>query len=399
MILGLILLGLFCSKDVTGQNFHQNEAFKSQSTIRNANGVAVADYDQDGDLDIFITSADEYNEGDPTTWSRLLRNDKNLGFYDVTIESNLINDQVGARDGEMGAHMGASWGDYDNDGFPDLYLTNRGYNILWHNDGNGQFSNVTDETNVAGCFGCYSSNAVWWDYDLDGDLDLYVSNWVGENYFYRNDGNNQFTDISAVTGLNDRGLSFTSLPIDLNRDGRQDLYVINDNGDNNFYRNLGDDTFKEVTEEVGLTDKGDGMGLAVGDYNNDGAFDVYVTNIHFFHPNPFFINDGTGVFTNQSVQLGIEDTGWGWGARFFDADHDLDEDLYVVNGYNSDIAEGDRNVFFENQNGQFSDVAPSIGLNNIEYAMGLEVFDYDRDGDLDMLVANRDAFPGFYKIP
>ncbi len=365
--------------------------------VRNANGVAVADYDLDGDLDIYIVSSDVFSEEDPSTWSRFIRNDGRLGFTDVTIESNLSTYQDKVRNGSQGAKMGASWGDYDNDGYPDLFLSNYGYDVLWHNNGDGTFSNVTEAAAVAGCFGCYSVNAVWWDHDKDGDLDLYVSDWIKENRFYRNEGENKFTEISGISGLNDAGHTWSSLPIDLNKDGWIDLYVINDAGDNRVYINQGGIEFVESTSDYGLGDKGDGMGLDVCDYNNDGAFDIYITNIFYFHRNPFFVNEGNGQFINRSSQLGIDNTGWGWGVRFFDFDHDFDEDLYVVNGMNSEIADGDRNRFYKNSKGMFSDVSAIFGVDNVEHAMGLEVFDYDLDGDYDMLVGNRNTGPILYK--
>ena len=206
-------------------------------------------------------------------------------------------------------------------------------------------------------------------------------------------------DISVASGLNDRGHTFSSLPIDLNRDGLLDLYVVNDIGENNFYFNSGDGQFVEATEQVGLSNNGNGMGIDICDYNNDGLFDIYVTNIHEYVPNPFFVNQGSGVFIDQSELLGIDNTGWGWGARFFDADHDLDEDLYVVNGFDSPIAEGDLNKFFQNDKGRFMEMSSAIDVNSLARGMGLEVFDYDMDGDQDMVVANREAHVDLYRNP
>ncbi|MGI9544681.1 MAG: FG-GAP-like repeat-containing protein, partial [Cyclobacteriaceae bacterium] len=174
-------------------------------------------------------------------------------------------------------------------------------------------------------------------------------------------------------------------------------YVINDIGENNFYYNSGNGHFVEATKQVGLSNHGNGMGVDICDYNNDGLFDIYVTNIHEYVPNPFFVNQGNGAFKDLSEQLGIEDTGWGWGARFFDADHDLDEDLYVVNGFDSPIATGDPNKFFENGNGRFTEVSSDNDLNSQARGMGLEVFDFDMDGDQDMVVANREAQLDLYR--
>ena len=383
--------------EMFAQSFELVPDFATQSKLTNTIGVAVADYDGDGDLDIFAVAAAVFNPTDSMTWSRLLRNDGIAGFTDVTLESQLINWQAVTRDGNFGSKLGASWGDYDNDGYPDLFIANYGLDELWHNEGDGTFKNVTVSAKVTGCLFCYSTNGLWWDYDQDGDLDLYVSDWLKANRFYRNDGGGQFTDISVESGLNDRRHSFSSLPIDLNKDGLQDLYVINDNGPNNFYWNNGNGQFEEATAEVGLENLGNGMGVAICDYQNDGNFDIYSTNIHEFVPNPFFVNQGNQVFTDQAEAIGIEDTGWGWGTRFFDADHDLDEDLYVVNGFFSPIAEGDGNRFFNNQNGRFIEMAKELGLNSTAIGMGLTVFDYDLDGDLDMLVGNRNAKLDLYQ--
>lgn len=379
------------------QSFEIVPDFATQNYLDNAIGVAVADYDMDGDLDIFAVAAAVFNPNDSMTWSRLLRNDGQAGFTDVTLESQLINWEAITRDGNFGSKLGASWGDYDNDGLPDLFIANYGLDELWHNEGDGTFKNVTNSTKIEGCFFCYSTNGLWWDFDRDGDMDLYVSDWLKANRFYRNDGNGEFTDISIESGLNDRRHSFASLPIDLNEDGLQDIYVVNDNGPNNFYWNKGNGKFEEATAEVGLENLGNGMGVAVCDYQNDGDFDIYVTNIHKFAPNPFFINNENEFFTDQAKSNGIEDTGWGWGTRFFDADHDLDEDLYVVNGFFSPIAEGDENRFFKNENGQFLEMAKELGLNSDAIGMGLTVFDYDQDGDLDMLVGNRNAKIDLYQ--
>lgn len=379
------------------QSFELVSEFDDMCDLQDANGVTVADYDLDGDLDVFVVSIHRYEVGNDQTWSRLLRNDGEDGFKDVTDESLLRDQNESIRTGWMGDRMGASWGDYDNDGYPDLFLANNGNDALWRNKGNGQFENVTKVSGVQGCPDCYSSNGLWWDYDLDGDLDLYVSDWLRVNRQYRNEGDGTFTDVSVSTGLNDTSKTWTSLPIDINKDTFPDLYVVNDFGDNFLFMNNGRGEFHEATKEYGLEDDGDGMGVDICDCNNDGNFDIYVTNIYRHRPNPFFVGSGEGLFNELAKDLGIENTGWGWGARFFDANHDMDEDLYVVNGMNLSAGRGDRNVFFENKEGSFHNVANGLGLDNATEARGLEVFDYDLDGDIDMLVANRGDHPSFYK--
>jgi hypothetical protein len=393
----LTLSFLSISTVAFAQSFELVNDFESQSELINSTGVAVADYDLDGDLDIYIVASEQFDETNPLTWSRLLRNDGDIGYTDVTNSANLINQKSETLVGVNGSKMGASWGDYDNDGYPDIFLTNYGLDELWHNKGDGTFENMTAKADVAGCRLCYSTTALWWDYDNDADLDLYISDWRRENRFYRNDGNHSFTDISELTLLNDKRHTFSSLPIDINEDGLLDLYIINDAGENRFFWNHGDDIFEEATKSVGLTNGGNGMGIDVCDFNNDGFFDIYVTNIYPYLPNPFFVNRGISIFNDRANHYGIDNTGWGWGARFFDADHDLDEDLYVVNGFSSPVAQGDRNNFFVNDDKKFTDMSSELAVNSENWGMGLEVFDYDSDGDLDMLVANRGAHLDLYQ--
>lgn len=379
------------------QGFVEDEQFATISKLRDANGVSVADYDQDGDLDLFLVSIHRYEAGNPQTWSRFFRNNGSQGFEDVTETAGLLVDNPALRNGWMGDRMAASWGDYDNDGFPDLFLSNNGSDELWHNEGDGSFRNVTQTSGVEGCFDCYSSNGLWWDYDLDGDLDLYVSDWLKDNRQYRNEGNGSFTDVSLSSGLNDTSKTWAAVPLDVNGDTYPDLYVVNDFGANFLFLNDGKGSFQESTKEYDLEDDGDGMGVDMCDYNNDGLFDIYVTNIFRHRPNPFFVGKEGGGFSERARNLGIDNTGWGWGARFFDADHDQDEDLYVVNGMNLSAGRGDENVFFENREGKFHTLSDSMGLNNDAIARGLEVFDYDLDGDLDLLVANRESQSVLYQ--
>ena len=380
------------------QSFEIVQNFEIQNELHNVNGVAVADYDLDGDLDLFLVAATIFDESDPLTWSRLMRNDGEQGYSDVTLAAELINYKALHNEGMvMGSKMGASWGDYNNDGYPDIFLTNFGLDELWRNDGNGKFTNVTQSSGVQGCQFCYSTTGLWWDYDLDGDLDLFVCDWIRENRLYRNDGEDTFVDITIQSGLGDDRNSFSALPIDINYDGLVDLYVANDAQENGLFLNNGDGTFSDWARLYGLDNDGNGMGMDVCDYNNDGRFDIYVTNIFSFEPNAFFVNNGDGLLSNESISLGIDDTGWGWGVRFFDADHDLDEDLYAVNGYTSHMAKDDRNTFFLNDEDGFKNLSAELGVDNINYGMGLEVFDYDGDGDFDMIVGNRDAPSSLYK--
>ena len=395
---GLHFLGLITFmlvSDLVGQIFEVHEL--SEFDLLDQTGVSVADFDLDGDLDFFIVSAPVFDSINIATWSRLFENNGDNQFVDVTFEAGLINLNAATKDGTIGSKMGSSWGDFNSDGYPDLFLANYGKDELWRNEGDGTFTEIAHSANVEGCDFCYSTNGLWWDFDSDDDLDLYVSDWRKRNRLYRNDGNEVFEDVSSISGMDLRDHTFTSVPMDLNKDGLMDLYIINDATNNLFFRNLDGISFIEETEKVGLENIGNGMGVSICDVNKDGLFDLYVTNIHKFVPNPFFIGSPQGTFENLSAQYGLEDTGWGWGARFFDVDHDLDEDIYVVNGFDSPVGEGDRNKFFLNEDNLFTEVASLYDLDNENIGMGLETFDSDGDGDLDMLVGVRGNHPIFYE--
>ena len=405
-IFGLALYGLL-APTLAAQTFRlQTEQAGLDASFDN-NGVAVADYDLDGDLDIYLVAYRQYDPDDETTWNRLYRNNGDGTFVDVTLEAGVLSRIAGFDKGGMGNKFGAAWGDYDNDGDPDLFLTNIGPELLFRNDGDGTFTDVTDLAGVAGQpeDESASSSALWWDYDIDGDLDLYVSAWAGagspkisENRMYENQGDGTFADVSAASGLADGGRTWTSIPLDADNDGLIDLYVVNDYGPNKFYVNQGDKTFLEATAAFGLDDEGHGMGVTVGDFNNDGFFDIYLTNIAEFYPNPLFVNDGQGYFTEQAKAFGLDDAGWAWGTEFFDCDNDGDLDLYVANGFMIDPG---NNFFFTNHLADrnllsFEDTSAASGTDGGAEARGLAVFDYDNDGDLDLLGANWDAPPSLY---
>ncbi|MBS0000812.1 MAG: VCBS repeat-containing protein [Cyclobacteriaceae bacterium] len=367
--------------------------------LRYNNGHAVADYDQDGDLDVFMVARRSFSPEDPDSWSRLFSNNGDLTFTDVTSESGFgIQYTNPGEEGNEGQKMGASWGDYNNDGYPDLILTHYRKVELYRNNGDGSFSETTASSGIVECSECYYSSALWWDYDRDGDLDLYISDWKEANRLYQNLGDETFKDMTAYANLGDTGNSWTSIPLDANRDGFLDLYVANDFFRNKFYLNINGDYFMEATSAYGLEDNGNGMGITVGDYNLDGLFDVYVTNIYEYEPNPLFTAMPGGFFYENAAEMGIENAGWAWGTCFFDADLDGDEDLYVVNG--RDFSHH-TNKFFKNMwlegAAEFRDWSEISLADGPADAMSLSVFDLDDDGDLDMLVSNTDSSPYFYE--
>ena len=367
--------------------------------FRKGNGVAVADYDGDGDLDVYLVAYPQYDPTDPETWNRLFRNDGGR-FVEVTATAGVESRPTGYPVGQMGNKFGAAWGDYDNDGDPDLFLSQIGPDVLYRNEGDGTFTDVTGQAGVAGPDPeAHDTSALWWDYDRDGDLDLYVSAWVHANRLYENRGDGTFADVTGTAGLGDTGQTWTSIPLDADRDGWPDLYVVNDFGPNRFYRNRGNGVFEEATALYGLEDPGHGMGVAVGDVNNDGFFDLYLTNDTDYFLNPLFMGQEGAPFRNEAVALGVSDADWGWGTEFFDYDLDGDLDLYAVNGFPVDPGHNFLfvNRFVETNVPGFEDLSAASGANGEADARGLVVFDYDGDGRLDMLVANWEETPYLYR--
>jgi hypothetical protein len=393
-----------------GQDFILQTDQAGFRTVNNTNGIAVADFDQDGDLDVYIVGRYGYQPADMRTWNRLFSNNGDGTFSDVTAGSGLLvvdNDTLFNTSGN-GSKLGAFWGDYDNDGYPDLFVTNYGFNQLFHNEGDHTFTDVTERAGVSGGADYQSTGAVWFDYDIDGDLDLYVCNWKNfdsekdqKNWMYENLGDGLFDDVSLTCGLADTGKTYTPLPFDANNDGYLDLYLANDFGHNRFYENQTDKTFEDKTEEYNLTDSFHGMGLALCDIDLNGYFDIYLTNAtedqYTEEINALFLNNGEQYFQNSSLSAGVAYAGWGWGTEFFDMENDGDEDLFVVTGF---FLPGDSNRLFENNSTAdsliFEDVTVSAGVADDDAAHGLAVFDYDNDGDLDIFVSNVDDNPLVY---
>lgn len=408
---GFVLLLLFAVYPIAfslAQPFTRVDTEAGLNHISDSNGVAVADYDQDGYEDIFFVGFHSFNAQADSTWNRLLRNKGDGTFEDVTTAAGFTNQFVNTiAQASLGEKMGASWGDYDNDGFPDLFLSNSREDQLYHNNGDGTFTDVTAQAGVAGCHQCYSSGGLWFDHDRDGDLDLYVSILNGPNIFYENRGDGTFRDRTSVTGLAGTGITWTTAAVDIGKDGFLDLYLANDTQPNECFANTSGQHYNETSLAYRLADEGAGMGLAVGDYNNDGFFDLYVTNIFNHHPNPLYRNLGNRKFADVAAQLGVDNTGWGWGVHFFDYDHDGDEDLFAVNGVVSkqyilgseQVDEPHflfRNTLIENGGEGFTHLTES-SLSRMERARGMEVFDYDLDGDLDVLIANVEAAPFLFR--
>jgi enediyne biosynthesis protein E4 len=337
-------------------------------------GVALFDYNNDGLLDIFFVNGgrltsplptpDDFDRHDRRYWNRLYRQNKDGSFTDVTEQAGLAN----AGDGNYG--MGVAVGDYDNDGYPDLYVTSYGKNILYHNNGDGTFTDVTAKAGVAG--GGWSVSAGFFDYDNDGKLDLFVTRYMdwdtkrskdcGGNYhtycppeefppttniLYHNNGDGTFTDVSQRSGIAAKkgralGVGFA----DYDGDGFTDIFVSNDGMQQYLYHNNGNGTFSEVALEAGtaLSEDGrrmSGMGVVFQDYDNDGRPDIMVTLL----PREIYgvyHNDGGGSFSYRSLEtgLGVLSSGSsGWSIGLEDFDNDGWKDLFVAQGHVLDNVE------------------------------------------------------------
>jgi len=392
-------------------------------------GGGFFDFDRDGWQDIYLVQSGPLPESDnrETAANRLLRNDRHGSFIDVTASSGA---------GDTGYGMGCCFGDYNNDGFPDIYVTNFGPNQLYRNNGDGTFSNVTGEAGVGNAR--WSASAAFADPDQDGDLDLYAANYVTyslkENFecrsdgfleycspdlypgcadvFYRNNGDGTFTDVTQEAGLyNDHPDESKGLGVmwfDYDSDGDPDLYVANDSTPNFLYRNNGDGTFTDVAMESGVAYNFNGqtessMGVDAGDYDWDGDFDIFVTHWHM-ESNTLYKQDQADLFQDVSLSsnLGSPSTKLvGWGTKFFDYDNDGWLDLFVANGHTLEFVEQispgsgitflQTNQLFENDHhGRFRDISNRAGrhFQKRRVGRGAAFGDVDNDGDLDILVVN-----------
>ncbi|TCK68515.1 putative secreted protein (Por secretion system target) [Winogradskyella wandonensis] len=400
----LMVLG-FSIQNLSSQTFDRVEDIAGLGILEENNGVAVADYDGDNDLDIFVVARAKDNPDSPKTLSRLFRNNNDGSFTDVTESAgltDLLSQDEGGGDwfGLEGQKSGASWGDYNNDGFPDLFLTYSFKVQLWRNLGNGTFVNLTSIAGFDSLNDCRNTGATWFDYNNDGFLDIYVSDWdeCASNQLFRNNGNNTFTDVTASTGIQaTNGLaSYVALPFDFNEDGFMDLYISNDFDEpNDLYINNNGTSFSSQAQAFGVDTMGDDMGITIGDYNKDGYFDLFITAID----NNFLLtNNGDNTFTENADTFGLGNTLWAWGTRFSDFDLDGDEDLYVVNGYEFENRSTEPNFYFRNLHAQgqnnFEDASQELNLNELTISVEAIDWDYDNDGDIDLYVTNNDG-PSF----
>jgi hypothetical protein len=404
-------------------------------------GVALIDYDQDGWLDIYFVNGSTFpalagKEAPPK--AMLLHNNHDGTFTDVTQKAGVANERWG---------FGAVVGDYDNDGWPDIYVSNFGKNRLYHNNHDGTFTDVAEKAGVT--LGGWSTGATWGDYDHDGFLDLFVPGYVkfdpanppiagqgglppgfcqfrginvmcgprglpGESdHLFHNNGNGTFTDVSKKAGVSDpRGYyGLASVFVDVDDDGWIDLLVANDSVPKYLYRNKHDGTFEDVSYLSGfaLNDEGReqaAMGIAVGDYNGDGKVDFHITNFSDDY-NTLYRNDGEASFTDVSFAAGLANVTipfLGWGTGFIDYDNDGRLDIFVANGHvypgvdkqDWGTTWAQRPLLFRNVKGSKFEAVPSAtgsGLAVVVSARGAAFGDLFNDGKVDVVMSVIDGKP------
>ncbi len=394
-------------------------------------GAAFFDYDADGDPDLYLVNGAPlpgYHTSEIPTNS-LYENNGDGTFTDVTLKAGV---------GDTGYGHGCAVGDYDNNGYLDIYVTNYGKNRLYRNNGDGTFTDVTEKAGVVEPR--WSTSCAFADYDRDGNIDLYVVNyleynidenpWCGikekgiraycepDNFqaqadtLYRNNGDGTFTDVTKSVGIyNDTGKGLGVVWGDYNNDGNPDVYVANDSTENFFYTNLGNGKFSEVGFMIGvaLSEYGvaeNGMGTAFGDWDNNGWLDLTVTN-YADQTNTFYHNDGDGFFTDATsiTKTALVTYPYlGWATAFVDFDNDGYGDVFVANGHLQDNLKelglegtyAQRNLLFQNkQNGTFTEVSQSLGpgFSFEDVSRGATFADYDLDGDIDIFVTNANTPP------
>jgi hypothetical protein len=407
----------------------------------NGSGVGLIDYDNDGWLDIYLVNGSTYEaeQGKATApHAALFHNNHDGTFTNVAEKAGVTNDRWG---------FGVAIGDYDNDGWPDIYVSNFGKNRLYHNNHDGTFSDVAEKAGVA--LGNWSTGATFGDYDGDGRLDLFVPGYIhydinnppvpgtkavafagchfrgvptmcgprglqGEHdHLFHNNGDGTFTDVSEKAGVSDPNAyyGFTSVFVDLNNDGKLDLIVADDSTPNYLYINKGNGTFEDDSYASGFALNQDGreiaaMGVGIGDYLNNGLLDIVTTDFSDDYK-VLYHNDGDANFTDVSYHAGIAQEGipfLGWGVGFIDYDNDGWKDIMMVNGhvypqvdkYDWGTSFAERPLLYHNLNGKKFEYVPPVkgtGLADVIAGRGAAFGDLFNDGKIDVVINVMDNTP------
>jgi enediyne biosynthesis protein E4 len=409
-------------------------------------GVALLDYDNDGWLDIYLVNGSTYEAMKGTAVSphaALFHNNHDGTFTDVTAKAGVANDRWG---------YGVAIGDYDNDGWPDIYVSNFGKNRLYHNNHDGTFTDVAEKAGVT--LGNWSTGATFGDYDGDGRLDLFVPGYVhydlshppdpgseavglvycqfrgvntlcgprglqGEpDHLFHNNGDGTFTDVSEKAGVSDKShyYGFTATFVDIDNDGKVDLVVTNDSCPNYLYINKGDGTFEDISYYSGFAlnqqarDQA-GMGLAIGDYLNNGLVDLY-TGTFSDDYKPLFRNGGDQGFTEISPEMGIAEVTYPfltWATEFIDYDNDGWKDIFLVNGHvypqvdknDWGTSYAQRPLLFHNvDKGKKFELVPAVigtGLAEVIPGRGAAFGDLFNDGKTDVVINSMDHVPSLMR--
>ncbi len=407
----------------------------------NGSGVGLIDYDNDGWLDIYLVSGSTYDAMKGTASpprAALFHNNHDGTFTDVTEKAGVTNDRWG---------FGVAVGDFDNDGWPDMVVTNFGKNRLYHNNHDGTFTDVAEKAGIQ--LGNWSDGPTWGDYDGDGRLDLFIPGYLhydlahppvagseaagfrycifrgvnvmcgprglkGEpDHLFHNNGDGTFTDVSERAGVADKEghYGISSAFVDINDDGKPDLLVTNDSVSNYLYLNKGDGTFEDASYASGFAFDENGhekanMGLAIGDYRNNGLLDLYVTAFSDDY-NPLYRNDGGATFTDIGYKMGIAEVTiqfLGWGAASIDYDNDGWLDIFAANGHVYPFSDksdwgttyAQRPLVFHNLKGEKFELIPPVkgtGLAGLFTARGAAFGDLFNDGKIDVVLNQIDRTP------
>ena len=399
-------------------------------------GVAFYDYDNDDWLDIFLVNGwrlEGFPPGHAPT-SHLFKNNRDGTFTDVTAKAGL---------GHSGWGQGVCIGDYDNDGFEDLFVTYFGKNLLYHNNGNGTFTDVTEKAGVGGNTKRWNTGCAFLDYDRDGYLDLFVANYIdmdlataplpesgpclykgvmvacgppglkgGTNILYRNNGDGTFTDATEKSGILQANGTYGLgvLTADFDNDGWPDIYVANDSTASALYQNKQNGKFVDIAMEAGCALSSDGkpqagMGVSAADYDLDGNLDIVKTNFAGDTPSLYHnIGDGNFEDATFAAGLGRHTQFLGWGVGFFDMDNDGWPDILLCNGHvypeveqlKSEAGYPQQKLLYKNlRNGRFDDVSLQCGpgITVPVASRGCAFGDFDNDGEMDVVVNTVNDFP------